>query len=111
MLDVPTNNNQLTNGAGYQTATQVNAAITTALQNFQTINYEIVTTLPTTGKIGTIYLIAKSGKDKDVYNEYIYINNKFELIGTTAADLSNYWTKTDIVALTNKEIDAAIALA
>ena len=111
MLDVPTNNNQLANGAGYQTATQVSAAITTALQNFQTINYEIVTTLPTTGKIGTIYLIAKTGKGKDVYDEYIYINNKFELIGTTAADLSNYWTKTDIVALTNKEIDAAIALA
>lgn len=32
-ISVPTNNNQLTNGAGYQTASQVNTAINTAIEN------------------------------------------------------------------------------
>ena len=34
--------------------------------------------------------------DKNIYNEYIYINNKWELVGSTAVDLSNYYTKGEV---------------
>ena len=49
-VTVPTNNNQLTNGAGYQTASDVQGAITDALADVTGIEYQIVEDLPQTGK-------------------------------------------------------------
>ena len=103
-ITVPTNNNQLTNGAGYQNAAQVEAAIEDALADITGISYEIVQTLPQTGEAGVIYLVANSGTAPNVYDEYIWINNAFEKIGTTAVDLSNYMQFSDMVPLTNTEI-------
>lgn len=41
----------------------------------------------------TIYFLKKtSEKETDSYYEYMYINNKWELIGTTELNLDNYWT-------------------
>ena len=41
----------------------------------------------------TIYLLSNSNEDEDnYYEEYIYVNNKWELIGTTKIDLSQYVT-------------------
>lgn len=45
-ITVPTNNNELTNGAGYQTATDVSTAISKALDGITGISYEVVTSLP-----------------------------------------------------------------
>lgn len=76
------------------------------------IKYEVVTTLPTAdadhefNKSKTIYLKSESGsgKEQDVYGEYICIkvgsNYQWEKIGDTRIDLSNYYTKA--------EVDAAI---
>lgn len=47
-ISVPTNNNQLTNGAGYQTSSQVQSAINTALSGITGIDFQIVENLPTT---------------------------------------------------------------
>lgn len=61
------------------------------------LKIEVVDALPTEGiKTKTIYLVKKSGtpEDDDVYDEYMYINNKWEKIGNTSIDLSNYLTKT-----------------
>ena len=103
-ITVPTNNNQLTNGAGYQTASDVTTAINTALAGITSIDFQIVQTLPSTGVKGTIYLVPNSGSGTNVYDEYIYINNSWELIGTTAVDLTNYMQFSDMVPLTNTEI-------
>ena len=35
----------------------------------------------------------------NIYDEYMYINNLWELIGTSATDFSNYYTKTEIDTL------------
>lgn len=65
---IPTNNNQLINGAGYQTASDVSTAITDALSGFTGIEYYICqpqqydhsTFLPTLeGEKGVIYLVPK----------------------------------------------------
>lgn len=41
----------------------------------------------------TIYFIPKEGSESgDVYDEYIFINNEWEHIGSTEIDLSNYYT-------------------
>ena len=63
------------------------------IRNIIGFDISIVSTLPTTGKKGIIYLVRKSdGTDADCHDEYIWIDNKYELIGNTAIDLSAYST-------------------
>lgn len=88
-ITVPTAVSDLTNDSGYQTASDVNTAITTAISGITGITFEIVSTLPATGDAGTIYLISHGGSGTDIYDEYIYVNNAWEQIGTTAADFTN----------------------
>lgn len=54
----------------------------------------VVASLPAIGEEKTIYLVPKDGKPPDVHDEYLWINNKFELIGNTEIDLSEYAKKT-----------------
>lgn len=108
-ITVPTNTNQLTNGAGFQNASQVSSAISKALEGITTIDYQVVTDLPDTGAKGTIYLKSNGGTSPNVYDEYIWVEDKFEKIGTTEVDLTNYWNTTSLAALTNTEIDGIIA--
>ena len=69
------------------------------------VEFKIVDTLPTTNiSKTTIYLKAIQGKEE--YEEYIYIENKWELLGTTQIDLSNYLTK-DMI-LTDEELDSIL---
>ena len=105
-VTVPTNNNQLTNGAGYQTASQVQSAIADAVGDITGFDFQIVDELPGTGQKGVIYLISNSGTGQNIYDEYIWTGTAFEKIGTTDVDLSNYWSKTDLVAIQNGEIDS-----
>ena len=80
-------------------------------ENVTGISFEIVTSLPTTGTAGTIYLIAHSHGDKDAYDEYVYIEstNKFEKLGSTDVDLSGYVKITDLIPITNSEIDTMVS--
>ena len=93
------------------TKTYVTGQISSAISGVTQFDYQIVTSLPSTGVKGTIYLTSNSGKDANVYDEYLYINNKWELFGTTQLDLTGYAKLTDIVALTNGEIDTIFANA
>ena len=87
----------------------VGTAITNALAGITGIDFQIVETLPSTGVKGTIYLISNSGTGTNIYDEYIYVNNKWEKIGSTNVDLSGYVQKTEMVAITNSEIDEIVA--
>lgn len=108
-ITVPTNNKELTNGAGYQTSSDVSTAIQNAIAGITGIDFQVVTTLPTTGNKGTIYLLSNSGTGTNIYDEYIYVNDAWEKIGTTAVDLSDYVKNEDLVAITNSEIDTIVA--
>ena len=58
-----------------------------------------------------IYLVPKSkGSDKNCYDEYMWISSVWELIGSTAVDLSDYIRTSDLQALTNAEIEAVFTL-
>lgn len=51
-----------------------------------------VDVLPETGLEQTIYLVPKTDPQAgDIFNEYVWIDGKFEFIGTTKADLSGYF--------------------
>lgn len=108
-VTIPTNNNQLTNGAGYQTASDVSSAISSAIGDITGIEYQIVEELPGTGEKGVIYLISNNGSGQNIYDEYIWTGTAFEKIGTTDVDLSNYWNKSDLTAITNEDIDTIMS--
>lgn len=110
-ITVPTNNNQLTNGAGYQTSAQVQSAINSALADITGVEFQVVASLPATGENGVIYLVSNSGSGQNVYDEYIWLESqsKFEKIGTTDVDLSGYQLSSELVAITNAEIDTIVA--
>lgn len=45
----------------------------------------------------TIYLVPKQDSEQeDAYDEWLYINNAWEHIGSTTIDLSNYYTKSEV---------------
>ncbi len=108
-ITIPTNNNQLANGAGYQTAAQVSSAISSAVSGITGFSFEIVQTLPASGAAGTIYLVPIARSGENGYDEYIWVNGAWENIGTTAVDLSGYWNSTNLTAITNGDIDTIIA--
>ena len=63
------------------------------------ITVTIVSQLPDTGDERTIYFVNKSGSLNDIYDEYMYIEGKWESIGSTAIDLSQYYDKAMIDGL------------
>ena len=93
----------------YQTAQDVDDAITDALADITGIDFTVVQTLPQTGEKGVIYLLSNGGTGTNVYDEYIWVDGtpsgSFEKIGTTAVDLSGYVQASEMHALTNAEID------
>lgn len=93
---------------GYLTEEEVSTLIAAALGNITNISYSVVAQLPEVGELGTIYLIANnSGENNDGYDEYIYIASlsKFEKIGSKKLDLTGYLKETDLVPISNSEID------
>lgn len=109
----PTKVSDFTNDSGFQNATQVQDAINAALADIAGIDFQIVQALPATGEKGVIYLVSNSGSGGNSYDEYIWVTNgstsSFEKIGTTDVDLSGYVLYTDLVAITNSEIDTIVA--
>lgn len=59
---------------------------------------KIVVTLPSEDiDLHTIYFVPAGGNvQDDGYFEYLYINNRWEVIGRTVVDLSNYYTKAEV---------------
>lgn len=61
------------------------------------VTYKVVDVLPATGESGIIYLAdAEDGKGTNVKLEWMWINNAWELIGSTEADLSGYVTTSEL---------------
>lgn len=83
----------------YYTETEVDEKlelIQGALDSLVGFEAKIVEELPPTGEDGVMYLVlSEEGVEQDIYNEYIWVNGKFEKIGNTAVevDLSGYATK------------------
>lgn len=106
-ITIPTNNNELTNGAGYQTASQVAQAIADAA----VAEIQVVQSLPATGDASKLYFVAHSHGSGDSYDEYKWIpsTSSFEKIGNTDIDLTGYIQTSDLVEMTNAEVDAMMA--
>lgn len=104
------NYNDLTNKPDltvYAKSTDVTTAINTALANVN--KKEIVTSTAQMTDANTIYLLANSAtEENNIYDEYLLINNVAEKIGTTAVDLSGYVKESDLITITNEEIEQIV---
>ena len=100
-ITVPTNTNELTNGAGFQTASEVNALISSALTTVMDYKGTVATVanLPASGnKNGDIYHVTADG------GEYAWNGTTWEELGSEI-DLSGYVEDTDMTAITSTEIN------
>lgn len=92
------------------TRTEVNNLISA----IEKATFEVVNQLPATGVSNVIYLVPSSNpKTQNVKDEYIWINNAWEQIGSTQVDLTGYatetWVNTQISAfLTQSQIETLI---
>ena len=96
------------------TAIATTAFVRTKIAEISTFSVAVLDELPTEGQLTTcIYFIPNSGGSGNVYDEYMWVSHSdgmgWEKIGTTEVDLSNYMLKTDMVAITNSEIDTIVA--
>lgn len=62
------------------------------------VEFRVVEALPETGEAGVIYLEAHLHGERDIYDEYIWVTDKFEKIGNTDINLSQYAKKADLTA-------------
>lgn len=76
------------------------AWVTEQLGGITGVSFQIVASyddLPTTGENGIIYLVPNGETGNNAYDEYIWIvsdgTGKYEKIGSTEVDLSDYYTK------------------
>lgn len=97
--ELPTKVSDLTNDSNFQTGAQVSSAIATAVGQITELSFEVVQTLPATGNTSTIYLVPITGSAQNTYDEYLYVNNAWEKIGSTDIDLSNYAQFTDLATV------------
>ena len=72
------------------------------------VEFEIVQALPASGTAGTIYLVPNSSSGANIYDEYIYVSNRFEKIGSTDVDLTGYFNTNNLPAVTTAEIDTIV---
>lgn len=122
-ITVPTNNNQLTNGAGYQTANDVATAIdnkitstykakgSTTFANLPTLSasYEGFVYNITDSFTTTTDFVEGAGNTYPAGTNVVIIDvgsstYKYDVLGSFV-DLSGYVQNSDLVAITNAEID------
>ncbi|BDQ55587.1 hypothetical protein EfsSVR2330_30980 [Enterococcus faecalis] len=95
----------LTDGADYIKKAELTEEVKSLIGNTKALEFSVVEELPSSGEKSTIYLVSNSKAENDAYDEYIFVNGKFEKIGTTSVDLSDYVKTSDITSITNEEID------
>lgn len=112
--DYVTTASQATTLAGYVKTTALEttladyattAAMNEAIAGITHMSISVVDELPTTGQANVIYLVpSTTSKTQNVKDEYLWINNAWELIGTSATDLNNYVTTASL----NTTLDAYV---
>lgn len=128
-IDIPTKTSDLANDSGFITnavndlinyylknETYSKNEVNTLVNNITKVTISVVDTLPTTGESNIIYFVAKTGSTNDVYDEYVWISNAWEHIGSTDVDLTGYatesWVNTQIANfLTEAQVSTLITNA
>lgn len=94
------------------TKTETDNKITEAIGKITTLKRSVADSLESVESPdeNTIYMVAKAaGSGNQNYDEYMYINNKFEKIGDTEVDLTDYAKIADVDTKISTAKDEAIA--
>ena len=70
--------------------------VNSLLGNLTRLTLQVVQELPEVGTEHVIYLVPNDESGNNVFEEWIFIQSKWEMIGTTEVDLSNYYTKEEV---------------
>ena len=103
--EIPADTADLSNGAGYQTAAEVQAAI--AREGH--LKREKADSLPSAEDADphTIYMVPiPEAEGQNRYVEWMVLDGAWEMLGDSAVDLTGYLREEDLVPITNEEIDA-----
>ena len=95
--------------SGFQTAAQVEALIEAALATLDTNIFIVVDALPPAAAANPnkIYLAPKPGGSG--LEEWVAVNGQWEKFGSVEISLDGYFNESNLVPITNAEIDAMIA--
>ena len=101
--------------SGYYTREEIDAIDSNLKSNLESqisaipkFSVRVVDELPTENiSITTVYLLKDTETDGNLYTEYIYINNTWEILGSQQIDLTDYVKSEDV----STEIEAALAEA
>ena len=113
----PTKVSEFTNDSGYQTASQVESAISTATDGLATESYvdgKVSSAYKYKGSVANKEVLPSNAQVGDVYNledtgmNVAWNGTAWDELGSTV-DLSNYVQNSDLVAITNQEIDELFA--
>lgn len=69
------------------------SAVAEAMGGVSKIDFRFVTSLPLAGETGVIYCVSNNGSEPDLYDEYYYVNGRFERIPGVTINLTPYATK------------------
>ena len=83
---------QLNNDKNFKTESEIQSMI----NNSAKLKKEVVTSLPSIGKEDIIYLLKNKNDNNNFYTEYLWIGGKWEIIGDTKVDLTDYAKTSDL---------------
>ena len=105
---IPTSTSDLVNDSNFITKEvsdltnyYTKSVVDSKLSNLTNFHFEKVDELPQTGESNVIYLVPSSNQTTgNEYDEYYWdaTSNTFETLGSTAIDLSNYYTKSETLS-------------
>jgi hypothetical protein len=98
--------------SGFQTAAQVNALIDAALATIDTDIFVVVDALSAanTANPNKIYLApSPSGTSGNALLEWVAVDGAWEKLGSVDISLDGYFNESNLVPITNSEIDQMIA--
>ena len=108
VLTIPKSVSELTNDSNFITLSDVQAqnyATKEELNDFSNGMFKIVEELPTTNiSKKTFYFVPMASADQEndnLYDEYVYINNKWEHLGVRKINLTDYALKSEIPTKTS----------
>lgn len=112
-ISVPTKTSDISNDSGFITKavndltnyykkseTYTQTEIDNKISAIPKFAIQVVQSLPTSNiSTTTVYLVSTGTETNNLYTEYIYVNNKWEILGTQKLDLSPYVKSTDLAAV------------
>lgn len=88
--------------AKYAIKTEVTQEIAQAVSGIKGFDAQVVESLPQTGEKGILYLVTNSGSGQNIYDEYLWVNGKYEKLGTREIDMTEYAKKSELPTKTSQ---------